>query len=122
MPAFAEHEIGIVVGQDVFARQQPFLDSHGQAALEQDGLAGFGGGDEELEILGIARADLDDVGVFGHQFGVAFGKQFGDDGQPGFAAGFGQQFQPLFAQALEFIGGGAGFESAAAQDGCARPS
>ena len=96
--ALAKHQIGIVVRQNVFARQQPFLDLHGKAALEQDRLAGLGGGDEQLKILRVARANLNDVRVFGHQFGVLLGKQFGDDRQPRFAARLGQKLQSLDAQ------------------------
>ena len=81
------------------------------------GFAGPGGGDEELEILRIARADLDDVRVFRNEVRVRFGKQFGDDRQAGFLARFGQEFEPLLAEALEFVGGSARFERAAAQDG-----
>ena len=33
----AEHEIGVVVGQNVFARQQPFLDPHGSPRLSRTG-------------------------------------------------------------------------------------
>lgn len=59
---------------------------------------------------------MNDVGVFGHQAGVRFGKQLGNDRQAGFAPCLGQQFQPFAAQPLEFIRRGARFESAPAQE------
>src|SRR4051794_26817676 len=90
--ALAEYQIRIFVGQNVFAGEQPFFDFHGEAALEEDRAAGFGGGDEELEILGVASADLQNVGVFGDHFGVIFGKELRDDGKAGALAGFGEKF------------------------------
>ena len=48
---------------------------------------------------------------------MVFREQFGDDGQTGFLARFGQQLQASFSQALKFIGRRAGFECATAQDG-----
>ena len=116
-PAFAEEQAGVVVAQDVFAGVEPFLDAHAHAAFEKDGFAGFGGGDEQLEVLRVAGADLEDVGVFGHEVGVVLGEQFGDDGQAGFAAGFGEEFEAFFAETLEFVGGCPGFEGATPEDG-----
>ena len=69
-----------------------------------------------MKILRVARADLDNVGVFRHQFRVVFGKQFGDDGQTGCLARFGQQLQPPFAQSLKFVRRRARFECAAAEN------
>ena len=51
---------------------------------------------------------------------VVFAEDFGDDFEPGFVLRGLQQAQPFFAEALEFVGRGAGFVSAAAQDGRAR--
>lgn len=115
--AFAEQEAGVVIGEDVFAGEEPFFDLHGHATFHQDGFAGAGGGDEQLEVLGVAGADLEDIGVFGDYFRVVFGEQFSDHGQAGFATGAGEEFEAFFAEALEFVGGGAGFEGAAAEDG-----
>ena len=58
------------------AGEQPLVDLHGEAALEQHGLAGLGGGDEQLEVLRVAGADLEDVGVFRDHLGVPLGQEF----------------------------------------------
>ena len=115
--AFAKEQVGVVVGQDVFPWQQPFFDLHGQAAFEQDRLSGSSGGNQKLKVLGVARADLNDVRVFGHKFGMRFGEQFGNDGEAGFAARFGQELQSLGTQPLKFAGGGSWLERSATQDG-----
>ena len=73
------------VGEQVLAGEQPLFDAHGHAALEQNGLAGLCRGDQELEVLGVARADLEDVGVFGDEVRVVLGQEFRDDGQAGVA-------------------------------------
>ena len=115
--AFAKEQVRIFVGEHIFAREQPLFDLHREAAFEEDGFAGFGGGDEQLEVLRVARADLDDVRVFGDEIGVLFGKQFGDDGQASFSPRLVEQLQSFLAQTLEFVRRGARFERAAAQDG-----
>ncbi len=52
-----------------------------------------------------------------HEVDVFGGDDFGDDGQAGFVAGGGQQFQAVFLQALEAVGAGARLERAAAEGG-----
>ena len=68
-------------------------------------------------VLHVAGADLQHVGIVGHQRDVLRGHHLGDDGQAGLLAGLGQQLQPLFLQPLEAVGAGARLERAAAQAG-----
>ena len=82
--ALAEQDVRVAVGEDVFGGEQPFLDVLAQAALEQDRLAGSRGGDEELEVLPVAGADLQDVRVLGDVVDVMFAEHLGDDLQAGF--------------------------------------
>ena len=56
--AFAEQQIRVAVGQDIFAGEQPLRDSHRHTTLEQHRFASLGGGDDELEVLGVACPDL----------------------------------------------------------------
>ena len=115
--ALAEQDVGVAVGQDVLGGEEPFLDLHAHAALEQDGLAAAGRLGDEGEILRVARADLQDVGVGGDEFDVALGEDFGDDAEVVFLRRLGEQAQALLGQALEFVGRGAGLVGAAAQEG-----
>jgi hypothetical protein len=114
--ALAEEHVRVAVGEDVLGREQPFLDAHVHAALEQDGLAAAGGLGDEGEILRVARADLEDVGVLRDQFHVALGEHFGDDAEVVFLARHLEELEPFLGQALEFVGRGAGLEGAAAQE------
>ncbi len=84
--------------------------------LSRTGLPVFAAAMSNWKVLGVARADLENIAIFGDEFGVGFRKQFGNHVQPSFTTGFGQKFQPLFAEALEFVGRSARLESAAAQD------
>ncbi len=81
------------------------------------GFLGFADGHEEVVVLHVACADLEDVGVFGDEFDLIYGHDFGDDGHPGLFTGFGEDLEAFFAEALEFVGGGAGFEGSAAEGG-----
>ena len=70
----------------------------------------------QREVLHVARADLHDVGVFGHQIDIAIAHDFGDDGKPGGFARLRQQLEPFFFHALKIVRRCARFESAAAQE------
>jgi hypothetical protein len=74
------------------------------AALEQDRLARAGALDEELEVLRIARADLEDVGRLRDVLHVVFAEHFGDDLEPGLLLCRGEHLQPFLAEPLEFVG------------------
>ena len=85
--ALAEDDLGVSMGEKVFGGEEPFLDALAHTALEQDGLAGLRALDEELEILGVARADLQDVGRGGDMLDITLAQNLGDDFQAGLAAG-----------------------------------
>ena len=71
---------------------------------------------EQLEVLHIACAHLDDVHIL-KQRQVRRGHDLRHDRQAKVALGLREQVQSLRAQALEGVGGGAGLERAAAQHG-----
>ncbi len=79
----------------------------------------FADGAEEFEVLHVAGADLDDVGVVGGDFEVFEVEEFGDDGQLVFFARLGEELQGFDAEALEGVRVGARFEGAAAKEVCA---
>ena len=68
------------------------------------------------EVLHVARADLDHVGVFGHQLDAPRVHHLGHNRDTVAIAGLAQDLQPLFAHALISVGAGAGLECAAAED------
>ena len=115
--ALAQEHVGVAVREHVLGRQQPFLDLHGHAALEQHRLAAAGRLGDEGEILRVARADLQDVGVLGDQVHVTLGEHLGHDAEVIFLRSLLQELEPFLGQALEFIRRGAGLERAAAQEG-----
>ena len=116
--ALAENDIFVAAGHDVLGAHQQFLDGVGKAALEQDGLADLTQLLEQLEVLHVARANLNDVNVLKQRQMVDV-HDLGDDGQAGFLLGFAQQLDALAVESLEGVGGGAGLERAAAEHICA---
>ena len=105
------------MGHDVFGRHEQFLDGGAEAALQHDGAAAAAQHFEQREVLHVARADLQDVGVFGDQVDVAVAHDLGDDSETGGFTRFGEQFQAFAFHALEIVGRSAGLKRAAAQDG-----
>ena len=118
--ALAENDIRVTVGEEIFGREEPFLDAHAHAAFEEHGLAAAGASHEQPEILRIAGPDLQDVGGAGDEVDIVFAEDLGDDAEAGFGPGGGQHAQSFGPEALEFVGGGARFVGPAAQDGCPR--
>ncbi len=62
--AFAEHDVVVAFAEDVFGGHEEFVERGRHAALQEDGFLGAAGAFEQREILHVARADLDYVGVF----------------------------------------------------------
>ena len=65
--------------KDVFRRHEEFFDGRHHAPLEQDWFAREPHLFEEGEVLDVARADLDDIGVLLHQFHIGGIHDLGDD-------------------------------------------
>ena len=81
--AFAQNDIFVAAGHDIFGRHKEFFHRVGKAALEQDGLAGLPQFLEQLEVLHIACADLEAVAFFHEQLNMRGIGDFGDDRQSG---------------------------------------
>src|SRR5215470_11410561 len=118
--AFAKHDVVIAFGQDVFGSHQEFVESSGHAALQQDWFFRAAGALEQGEILHVARADLNDIGVFFHEVERFVVDGLGDDAIAKFVAHLGQNFQARFAESLKTIRGGAWFVGAAAEEAYTR--
>lgn len=113
---FAEDDVAVAAGHDVFRRHKPFFDGRAEAALEEDGLARLADGLEQLEILHVAGADLDDVDVvFQEQVDFIGRHDFRYDGQVRFLPGLAEHVQPLVLEALKRVRRRAGLEGATAQ-------
>ena len=61
--ALAEHHVIIALAHDVLGGHQQFIESGGNAALEQHRFIGSAGKLEQSEVLHVAGADLNHVGV-----------------------------------------------------------
>ena len=114
--ALAQDDVVVALAHDVLGGHQKFFQRGGDAALQQDGLAGASGALEQREILHVAGADLDDIGVLVDQVERFVIHRFGDDQQAEAVADFGHDLQPLFAEPLERIRRGARLEGAAAEE------
>ena len=90
--AFAEHHVVIAFGQNVFGGHQEFVEGGGHAALQQNGLFRTARPLEEREILHIAGANLDHVGVFFHQVERFVVDGLGDDAESEGFADLGKNF------------------------------
>ena len=84
--------------------------------FSRHGRVRFADGFEQLVVLHVAGADLEDVGVFGDELDVLGGHDLGDDGQAGLVAAA-ASISGLFLEALEAVGAGARLEGAAAEAG-----
>lgn len=114
--ALTEDDVRIAFVQDVFGGVQPLVEGGGEAALQHDGFLGAADFLQQAEVLHVAGANLQEVGVFGNGLdGVDFG-DFGDDAQAGLFLRLGKIFEAFFLQPLEGIRRGAGLVSAAAQE------
>ena len=116
-PSLAQNHVFIASGHDVLRRHNPLLVGVGQAPLEQNGLGHLAHLFEQVEVLHVPGANLHHVHLFLEELAVFGAHQLGDDGKLGLCLGFQQQIQAGGAHALEGVGGGAGLESAAPQQG-----
>ena len=112
----AEDDVLVAFGHDVLGAHHELLQGVRQAALEQYRLFLAAHGLQQLKVLHIAGTHLDEVHVLeqGQVLGV---HDLGHDGGAGGPAGQLQQVQPLAPHPLEGVGGGAGLERAAPQQG-----
>ena len=115
MPRSQSMTSGVAAGQDVLGAHEPLVDGVAHAALEQDGFLAGADLAEERVVLGVAGADLQDVGVIDDELDLAGIQDLGNDGQAGGFAGLGQELEARFAHALEAVGGAARLVGAAAQ-------
>ncbi len=80
--ALAQDDVGIPFGQDVFGARQELVEARGHSALEQDRPVGLADRLEQVEVLHVARADLQDVDFARHPLDLVDAHHFADDRQP----------------------------------------
>ena len=114
--ALAEDDVRVAVRDHVLGRHEKLLDGGAHAALQQHGAAAFAERLEQREVLHVARADLQNVGVLGDQVDVAVAHDFGDDAESGGFAGLVEQLEAFDFEALEIVGRSARFEGSSAKE------
>ena len=114
--AFAEHDIVIAAGHDVFGAHQEFLIGRTQSPLEQDRFTATAELFEQFEVLHIAGTDLDHID-FSEEVELGNIHDFGHDRQSGIFTGLQQQFDTLIPHSLEAVRRSPGFERSATEHG-----
>ena len=114
--ALAEYDVVVTAGHDVLRRVEPLADGRGKAALQEYRRMHLADFFEQLEVLHVARTDLDHVGILRDQFDVVDVHDLRHDLEPRLVRRLAQHLQPLFRQSLEIIGRSARLEGTAAQE------
>src|SRR3954463_290290 len=102
-PPLAQDHLGVPFLDDVLGRHQQLLDRRRRAALQQDRLVRPADLGEQVEVLHVARADLDHVRVLEDSLDVAGIHQLGHDRQPGFLPRLDKDRQRLLPEAAERV-------------------
>ena len=113
--ALAEDDLLVAARHDVLGAHQQLLERSGETALEQNGLAEPSELLEQVEVLHIARADLNDVHIR-EKVERGGAHDLGNDRKPGFLPGDLQKLETRGGKALKIVGRGARLEGAAAED------
>src|SRR5205085_292392 len=101
--ALAEHHVVIALRHDVLGGEQELVERRGHTALEQHRFARAAGSLEEREVLHVARADLDAVGVLINERERLMIDRFGDDRQVELLANARENLESFFLQSLKRI-------------------
>lgn len=102
--SLAENDVGVALREQVLGGHEIFVDLRGHTTFEQNGFSRLSGDLKESEVLDIARADLDHVGVLAQEIDIAGSDEFGDDAQVRFVGREAHEFQAIFLHALETVG------------------
>jgi hypothetical protein len=114
--AFAEHDVVVAFGEDIFGGHEKFVEGSGHAALEENRLFGASGTFEEREVLHVAGADLDDVGVFLNEVQGFVVDGFGNDAESELLADLGENLEAGEAEPLEGVRRGTRLVGASAEE------
>ena len=114
--ALAEHDVGVALVHDVLRRVEPLVDRRREAALQEHRLARLADRLEQAEILHVARADLQHVGVCRHAVDRLDRRDLRHDLEPRALARLREELQPLLLETLEGIRARARLVRATAQE------
>src|ERR1700731_3407670 len=113
--ALAEHYVVIAFAEDIFGGHQEFVERGRHTALEENWFFGAACALEQREILHVAGADLNHVGVFFDEVEAFVVDGFSDDAEAVVLADLRENFEAVFAEALKAVRGSARFVGAAAE-------
>ena len=100
--ALAEDDVGVAVVEDELRGAEKIGDGGHHSALQQDWPPAAGRCFQQREVLHVAGADLQDVGVLGHQRDIGLAHHFRHNGQAGLClARAGKHLEALQAVPLE---------------------
>src|SRR6266446_1874500 len=102
--ALAKHYVVIAFAHDVFGGHQELFERGGNPSLQQNRFARASGTLQQREVLHVAGADLNHVGVLLDQIEGLVVHGFGDDQQAKAVAEVGHNLQTFFAESLKGIG------------------
>jgi len=108
-PPFAEDDVVVARGKDVFCRHEEFLDGAHHSPLQEDGFSRLSHLLQEGEVLDVSRPDLEDVGILFHQIHVGGVHHFRHDGETRLLPGLLEDLEALLFHALEAVRRRAGF-------------
>src|ERR1700681_1111536 len=115
-----EHYVVVAFAEDIFGGHQEFVERGGHAAFEENWLFGASGALEQREILHVASADLDYVGILFDEVETFVVDGFGDDAESIVLADLREDFEAVFAETLKTVRGSARFVGAATEKFYAR--
>ena len=115
--ALAKHHARFPARHHVLGGAEPLVRGRPCAALEEDWPPGLSHRAEQIEVLHVAGADLQDVGLLGDRLHLIDRHHLGDDGKPDVAPGSDEPVERLVAVPLEGVGVRAWLEDTAADRG-----
>src|SRR5580704_12029037 len=110
--ALAQNDIVVSASHNVLGGEQQLLEGRSDATLEQNRLLNFAQFTQQIEILHVARADLEDVHERQHDGDLRNFHDLADDQQSKAITGLAQKFQSFQPESLERIRRTARLESA----------
>src|SRR5215471_10196058 len=113
-PALANNDLVITARHYVFGSKQRLLDRRCGPALQQDWLVDPPQLAQQVEVLHISSADLQDIDIPDEEWNLGGLHDFGYDEHVKTVRRLPQVLESLFAQTLKGIGRGAGLEGSAA--------
>src|ERR1051326_3011003 len=114
--ALAQNDVVVAPREHIFGAEQQLFNGGGDAALEQYGFANLAELPQQVVILHVARADLQDVGVFGQERDLRLIHDLADDEQVVAIGRRAHHFEAVFAEPLKAVRRTAGFECAPSDD------